>query len=145
MCNPLGIIVSLLAITSIGVVGYNSYMIYENKEVFSCGNLDIGFIVGLAGYTTLFLSSIFGFNKCAALLAIGSLAVIGTFAYNIYLYTTLSESCKTYYNSNEKLFWYYKSFIIVNIFTTLLILLYYSVQCIFRKSNRYRHISGTYA
>ena len=120
MCNPLGIIVSLLAITSIGVVGYNSYMIYENKEVFSCGNLDIGFIVGLAGYTTLFLSSIFGFNKCGctALLAIGSLAVIGTFAYNIYLYTTLSESCKTYYNSNEKLFWYYKSFIIVNIFLT---------------------------
>ena len=146
MCNLTGIILSLLSLTSFSVIGYNSYMIYEHKEDFSCGDLDNGFIVGLAGYVLLFITSLFGLSNYYRILVMGSMGLIGTFAYNIYLYTTISDSCKKYYYNNKELFWYYRVFFIMNIFTAILIVLYCILKCFTRKTrNRYEYLNTEYA
>ena len=146
MCNLTGIILSLLSLTSFCVIGYNSYMIYEHKDDFSCSNLDNGFIVGLAGYVLLFITSLFGLSNYYRILVMGSIGFIGAFAYNIYLYLTISDSCKKYYYNNKELFWYYRVFFIMNIFTAILIVLYCILKCFTRKSrNRYQYINTEFA
>ena len=139
MCNLSNFILSTLALISIGNIGYNSYIISEKKNDFTCGNLNYGFISGLSAFSLLLLSIILNYKTRGfkPLLLIGSLGILGTLGYNIYLYKTSSNTCSQHYNIHDTNFWYYGGYLIVHIFTSVLILLYYLLQLIYKRTNYY--------
>lgn len=127
ICGILGVSTIIGGITTIS-------MYIDRFEEMNCGDLQTGVGAGIVSLTGLLLNFVIYILGCCSsnlrkcFITLFSLGVIGSFAYNYYLYVNIENNCKDYYKE-KKLWVFYNYFLVTLFFNSILILVIGILYC----------------